>query len=273
MQWFRRAIHAMASSFIIFYILEDSAFWFILKRTIAIAIMLILLMWGLKRKMEKDRIHGLLREHETENMPSFLWFGLGAAILFLMPYSLELNGTTINLAIIGASCIFSAALVDPVISVVRKKKGKAWGFLIGFLLASLIFYLFGLEQFSLLGGLALAGFESFPMKLDDDFTTQIGTAAVFLVIGFLGYLPPVGLPFEQISLPELMGLAPVFLLALSLRQLSYEEKFIMGITLIAPFIAAAFLVINGGWELAALMLVIQIYFDAMAIKEIRGARV
>jgi hypothetical protein len=275
MQWFRRAIHAMASSFIIFYILEDSDLWYVLKRVVAIAILLLVILWGFQRRTEEDRIHGLLREHETEKAPSFIWFGLGAAILILFSGSFEIDDAIFNASVIGASCIFSAALVDPIMGEIRQKAGRAWSFLIGFLLASFIFYLFGMGEFSFLGGFTLALFEILRIKVDDDLTTQICPAAVFFALGFMGHLPP-QLPFDTISLPEVLGSLsfPLLLAPFSLGkiELPREEKFILGATLSVPLIAAVLLVIANGWELAVLMLAIQIPLDALAMMEIRSSR-
>jgi len=263
MQWFRRAIHAMSASFIAFYILEDGGFWFAIKRLIAIGILLYMLHWGVKRKIKEDRIHGLLRDHEVMSVPSFIWFGFGSVILLMMPLSIEINGT-LNLAAIGASCIFAAGLVDPVMGTVRERGGGLGGFIVGFLLASFVYYLFGMEEFSFIGGLAFATCETFSKRIDDDFTTLMGPAAVFLALGFFGYLPHAGLPFTQISLPVIMGLCPIMVF---LARRSMEEKFLIMVTLLIPVSIAALLVIQGGWELAALMLAIQIPFDVMAIKE------
>ncbi len=125
--WFRRAFHAFASSFLIFYLLPDVPWINIAKLVVPIAILVVVGIIECRRlggTLDRQYFFGL-RTYEHHRPASYFYFGAGLIILLLaFPQQ------------IAVPCILCACFVDPAIGEFRYRLKKKTAYLLGFLLSA-----------------------------------------------------------------------------------------------------------------------------------------
>ena len=130
--WYRRAIHAFSAIFLVYYIFPDVYWITVTKKCVVILTVAVFAVFEVMRirKLIKNRKIFGLREYEENRFGSYLYFGIGAAILLLFfPQQIAIPS------------ILGAAFVDPAIGELRGKTGKMTAYIAGFTL-SLFFFSF-----------------------------------------------------------------------------------------------------------------------------------
>ena len=184
--WFRRVFHTFAASFLVYYFIPDTSWMGVVKIIVPILIVMIvgiLEYLRLKGRFTYSSFVGL-RDYERHRPASYLYFGVATLILLLMfPQQ------------IAISCILCASLADPVIGVIRQRRGRTMGYSIGFLLCFAIFasIWYTAESWillvvSIIGAGVAVGMEGRILWFfDDDFMMQMIPATLLLILwqGFL----------------------------------------------------------------------------------------
>ena len=130
--WYRRAIHAFSAIFLVYYIFPD-VYWITVTKkcvvVLTVAVFAVFEVMRIRKLIKNHKIFGL-REYEENRFGSYLYFGIGAAILLLFfPQQIAIPS------------ILGAAFVDPAIGELRSKTGKMTAYTVGFTL-SLFFFSF-----------------------------------------------------------------------------------------------------------------------------------
>jgi len=193
--WFRRVFHTFAASFLLYYLLPDEEWITLGKIVLPIIIVLCIVVVEYRRirgDLDHQRFFGL-RNYEKKRPASYLYFGVGVLILFLLfPQQ------------IAIPCILCASFTDPIIGESRYYLGKKRAYTIGFLISAFFFLVtwyradwWVLILVSLLGATGAVIGEAKKLKfVDDDFMIQMLPAILMLLMwqGFLAIgidmLPP-----------------------------------------------------------------------------------
>ena len=120
----------------------------------------------------------MIREYERFRPASYGYFSLGAIIL--LAYFPQY---------IAIPCILSAAICDPIIGILKQKKKKIVGFIIGFFISFIFFYICWQDAFfwiaigaSVIGSVTVIFAEhASNVWLDDDLLMQIIPAFVLFI--------------------------------------------------------------------------------------------
>jgi dolichol kinase len=185
--WFRRVFHTFAASFLIYYVLPDEGWLFVVKCCAMISILLVLII------IEYYRIHGGiknihffgLRGYEQRRPAGYLFFGAGTVLLFLFfPQQ------------IAIPCLLCAAFIDPLMGEIRFHFGKYNSMLAGFMVSLFFFSItwyradwWVIVIVAVVGGTTVILSEAKKLPyVDDDFLIQILPAVLLLVLwqGFTG---------------------------------------------------------------------------------------
>lgn len=193
--WFRRAFHTFAASFVIYYLLPDEEWINITKIVIPIVIVVcmgVIEFHRLRGDFKDQRFFGL-RSYEKKRPASYLYFGVGVLLLFLLfPQQ------------IAIPCILCASFTDPLIGELRHYLKKRHAYLIGFVVSLFFFVITWYQAYwwvlILVGFLGASGAVIGEAKklsfLDDDFVIQILPAMLLflswqlLLLLNINILPP-----------------------------------------------------------------------------------
>jgi len=179
--WFRRVFHTFAASFLFYYLLPDEEGIKLGKIVLPVIIVLCMVVVEYRRirgDLDHQRFFGL-RNYEKKRPASYLYFGVGVLILFLLfPQQ------------IAIPCILCASFIDPIIGESRYYLGKKRAYAIGFLISAFFFLVtwyradwWVLILVSLLGATGAVIGEAKKLKLvDDDFMIQILPAVLLLLM-------------------------------------------------------------------------------------------
>ncbi|HDO19596.1 MAG TPA: dolichol kinase [Thermoplasmatales archaeon] len=179
--WYRRALHAFASIFIAYYLLPDHGEWSVVKKIAVILSISIFTALEIYRIISKRNLLFGLRDYEKNRFGSYLYFGIGAAVLLLL---FEQQ--------ISIPCIVSASLIDPVAGEMRKR-GALYAYALSVTLSFAIFLVVWYNSPSpfsiivpLIAALAITAGEFKKSKLlDDDLVMQILPAVVIAILYYL----------------------------------------------------------------------------------------
>ena len=184
--WFRRVFHTFAAFFLFYYMLPDEQWITILKKSIAIVLVIfafILEYLRIKRKISRSNFFGL-RIYEEKRPAAYLYFGVALLILLLFfPQQ------------IAIPCILCACFSDPIMGEIRYRLGRKEALFIGFFVCMLFFMITWFKAdiwiillVSLIGatGAIIGEVKKFKL-IDDDFMIQILPAILILIIwqGFM----------------------------------------------------------------------------------------
>ncbi len=179
--WFRRVFHTFAASFLFYYLLPDEEWINLGKIVLPIIIVLCMVVVEYRRirgNLDHQRFFGL-RNYEKKRPASYLYFGVGVLILFLLfPQQ------------IAIPCILCASFTDPIIGESRYYLGKKRAYAIGFVISAFFFLvtwyraeLWVLIFASLLGAIGAVIGEAKKLTLvDDDFMIQMLPALLLLLM-------------------------------------------------------------------------------------------
>jgi len=179
--WFRRVFHTFAASFLFYYLLPDEK-WINLGKIvfpiIIVACMAVVEYQRIRGGLDHHRFFGL-RNYEKKRPASYLYFGIGVLVLFLLfPQQ------------IAIPCILCASFTDPIIGESRYYLGKKRAYLIGFVV-SLCFFLVSwyradwwiLLLVCLLGATGVLIGEAKKLRfVDDDLMIQMLPAILLLLL-------------------------------------------------------------------------------------------
>lgn len=193
--WFRRAFHTFAASFLIYYLLPDEEWIHIIKIVLPILIvgsLGVIEYHRLRGDFTNQRFFGL-RSYEKKRPASYLYFGVGVLLLFLLfPQQ------------IAIPCILCASFTDPLIGESRHYLKKQHAYLIGFIVSMFFFILtwyqadwwvLVLVGFIGASGAVIGEAKKIPF-LDDDFMIQMIPAVLLflswqlLLLMNINILPP-----------------------------------------------------------------------------------
>lgn len=126
--YYRRLAHVFASTFISYYFIPDDGYFGVFKKVLVLCLFLIALTFDMIRlRKKKIKIAGL-RDYEENRLGSYVYFGLGTAILLIVfPQQ------------IAIPCIVSASLIDPIFGEL-KRINISLSYILSFLLSFFIFY-------------------------------------------------------------------------------------------------------------------------------------
>lgn len=193
--WFRRAFHTFAASFLIYYLLPDEEWIHIIKIVLPILIVVslgVIEYHRLRGDFTNQRFFGL-RSYEKKRPASYLYFGVGVLLLFLLfPQQ------------IAIPCILCASFTDPLIGESRHYLKKQHAYLIGFIVSMFFFILTWYQAdwwvLVLVGFIGASGAVIGEVKkipfLDDDFMIQMIPAVLLflswqlLLLMNINILPP-----------------------------------------------------------------------------------
>ena len=193
--WFRRVFHTFAASFLFYYLLPDEPWINLVKIIVPICIVAVIAGVEYRRirgQLDHQRFFGL-RHYEKKRPASYLYFGVGLLLLFLLFPSQ-----------IAIPCILCACFTDPIIGELRFYLKKKQAYVIGFFFSMFFFTMtwytadwWVLLTVSLLGATGAVIGEGKKLKwIDDDFMIQILPALLLfflwqglLMIG-ISILPP-----------------------------------------------------------------------------------
>jgi len=179
--WFRRVFHTFAASFLVYYLLPDEEWITLGKIVLPIIIVLCMVVVEYRRirgDLDHQRFFGL-RNYEKKRPASYLYFGVGVLILFLLfPQQ------------IAIPCILCASFTDPIIGESRYYLGKKRAYAIGFVISVFFFLVtwyradwWVLILVSLLGATGAVIGEAKKLKfVDDDFMIQMLPAFLLLLM-------------------------------------------------------------------------------------------
>lgn len=175
--WYRRILHSLGAFLIFYYLIPDAEIYEPLKLWGPIGVMILIILFDLLRLNKK--IHfpksEIFRHYEHKRLGSYVYFGFGVLLLFLFfPEH------------IAVPCILCASISDPLMGELRYYFGKNTGFLGGFMLSFLFFFIFlSITSFSVLVFTALVGAAMVVFSehiagfwLDDDLLIQIIPAII-----------------------------------------------------------------------------------------------
>jgi dolichol kinase len=179
--WFRRVFHTFAASFLIYYILPDEGWLFVLKRCTIICILLGLIIveyYRIRGDIKNIHFFGL-RGYEKHRPAGYLFFGAGTVVLFLFfPQQIVIP------------CLLCAAFIDPLMGEIRFHFGKYNAILAGFVVSLFFFSItwyraewWVIAIVAAAGGTVVAFSEAKKLRyIDDDFLIQILPAVLLLII-------------------------------------------------------------------------------------------
>ncbi|MCX6663071.1 MAG: dolichol kinase [Euryarchaeota archaeon] len=179
--WFRRVFHTFAASFLFYYLLPDEEWINSVKIVLPVIIVLCMVVVEYRRirgDLDHQRFFGL-RNYEKKRPASYLYFGVGVLILFLLfPQQ------------IAIPCILCASFTDPIIGESRYYLGKKRAYAIGFVISAFFFLVtwyradgWALILVSLLGATGAVIGEARKLKfVDDDFMIQMAPAILLLLM-------------------------------------------------------------------------------------------
>jgi len=179
--WFRRVFHTFAASFLFYYLLPDEEWINSVKIVLPVIIVLCMVVVEYRRirgDLDHQRFFGL-RNYEKKRPASYLYFGVGVLILFLLfPQQ------------IAIPCILCASFTDPIIGESRYYLGKKRAYAIGFVISAFFFLVtwyradgWVLIFVSLLGATGAVIGEARKLKfVDDDFMIQMVPAILLLLM-------------------------------------------------------------------------------------------
>ncbi len=189
----RRLLHFAGSLFLSYYLIPEFLPYSINKTWILILILLLVGSIELYRShsYKIHKIEPLLREYEQIRPASYGYFSLGAIIL--LAYFPQY---------IAIPCILSAAICDPLIGILKQKRRKKVGFILGFFISFIFFYFCWQDTSiwisfvaSILGAsMVIFAEQASTVWLDDDLLMQIipGIVLFFflMIIEKFSILPP-----------------------------------------------------------------------------------
>jgi dolichol kinase len=179
--WFRRAFHAFAASFLVYYLIPDDGWIGALKIIVPLGIVACIAIIDYGRihgEFDQRRFFGL-RGYEKGRPASYLYFGIGLLLLLvLFPQQ------------IAIPCILCASFTDPLIGESRYYLGKQRAYALGFVVSMFFFLLtwyraewWVVLMVSLLGASGAVIGEAKKWKwIDDDFMIQILPALLLLCV-------------------------------------------------------------------------------------------
>jgi dolichol kinase len=179
--WFRRVFHTFAASFLFYYLLPDEEWINSAKIVLPVIIVLCMVVVEYRRirgDLDHQRFFGL-RNYEKKRPASYLYFGVGVLILFLLfPQQ------------IAIPCILCASFTDPIIGESRYYLGKKRAYAIGFVISAFFFLVtwyradwWVLILVPLLGATGAVMGEAKKLTLvDDDFMIQMLPAVLLLLM-------------------------------------------------------------------------------------------
>ncbi|HEC81424.1 MAG TPA: dolichol kinase [Thermoplasmatales archaeon] len=193
--WYRRAVHAFSATFLLYYLLPDVYWLTFIKRCVVVFLVVVFTVFEVMRIRKLVRNHKVfgLRDYEENRFGSYLYFGVGAAVLLLVfPQQ------------IAVPSILCAAFVDPVVGELRVMVGEKKAYILGFLLS---FFFFSFTWFMapfpflivapVLGALGAVVGEMKKFRwVDDDLLIQLipatllGVLYVLMVWYGVRFLPP-----------------------------------------------------------------------------------
>lgn len=189
----RRLLHFAGSIFIGYYLIPETLIYSISKIWILVLIISLVGFIELYRRYS-DHLHSLtplLREYEHKRPASYSYFALGAVILlaFFPQY-------------ISVPCILSAAICDPVIGIFKQQNKRKIGFLIGFFISLMLFYLsWSMTLFwiallnSFIGAaLVILAEHSSNLWIDDDFLMPLLPAVALYLLSIVIMMASLPLP-------------------------------------------------------------------------------
>ena len=128
--WFRRVFHTFAASFLVYYIIPNESWNFIVKIYLPIIIVIgvfIVEYLRIQGKLDNFVFFGL-RKYEEKRLASHLYFGVAILLLFLFfPQQ------------IAVPCILCACFADPIIGETRYRFGERKAYIIGFFICMMFF--------------------------------------------------------------------------------------------------------------------------------------
>jgi dolichol kinase len=193
----RRVLHIAGILFVGYYVLPETLAFSLNRRLILLLVFFLATIIEIYRRHTKNNlpIDPLLREYENHRPASFFYFTTGSIILlYLLPQYISIP------------CILSTAICDPIIGELKQKNKKLLGYLIGFFVGSIIFYLAWLSSefpialsASIIASITLifAEYVAHPM-LDDDLLMQIIPAILLFVYSSILTAQSIGLPGQLI---------------------------------------------------------------------------
>ncbi|HID24924.1 MAG TPA: dolichol kinase [Thermoplasmata archaeon] len=130
--WYRRAVHSFGATFLIYYLLPDVDWISITKTTVVISLIIIFVIietMRIRKLIVNHCIFGL-RSYEENRFGSYLYFGIGVAVLLIVfPQQIAIPS------------ILCAAFADPFIGEMHIRVGNIFMYLSGFLLCFFFFYI------------------------------------------------------------------------------------------------------------------------------------
>ncbi|HEC95137.1 MAG TPA: dolichol kinase [Thermoplasmatales archaeon] len=190
--WYRRTVHAFGATFLIYYLLPD-VYW--VNITKSVVVILLIIFFGIietmriRKLLVNHHIFGL-RSYEENRFGSYLYFGIGVAVLLIFfPQQIAIPS------------ILCAAFADPFIGEMRTRVGNIFTYLSAFILC---FFFFSIAWYSapfpfqitvpVIGAIgAVAGEIKKFTWIDDDLLIQLFPAVLLGVLYIL--MSWQGIPF------------------------------------------------------------------------------